>query len=260
VGTGLVLFLYQKVEQSHSRREAVSESHGSLGEIAGLPASQIPGGTLMNSTFTTQQGECTRRQSMLTAWVGMVLAFSLAACQVKPETNTSGSELLHNIRAGTEAHAAAPPLPRGTVDPMAMLAAHNRWRADVGVPPLTWSHKLAEISQSWADHLSTNGCTMYHSDTSYGENIYQASALIWSDGRRDLQKKTPQQVTDSWGSEIQYYNYANNRCSGVCGHYTQVVWRATKEVGCAMSVCGNNSQIWVCTYDPAGNEVGRRPY
>jgi pathogenesis-related protein 1 len=198
---------------------------------------------------------------MLTAWVGMVLALSLAACQGKPEVNSTGSDLLHStIRAGTVAHAAAPPLFRGTVDSEAMLLAHNRWRAEVAVPPLTWSHKLAEISQGWADHLSTSGCSMYHSNKGYGENIYQASALIWSDGRRDLQTKTPQEVTDSWGSEIKYYSYANNSCSGVCGHYTQLVWRETKEVGCALSVCGNNSQIWVCTYYPAGNELGRRPY
>ena len=101
---------------------------------------------------------------------------------------------------------------------------------------------------------------MYHSGNGYGENIYLATALMWSDGRRDFQHKTPKDVVDSWGSEIKDYNYADNSCSGVCGHYTQLVWKDTKEVGCAMSVCGDNSQIWVCSYSPPGNVVGQKPY
>ncbi|MCI5145928.1 MAG: SCP-like extracellular, partial [Candidatus Electrothrix sp. AR3] len=39
-----------------------------------------------------------------------------------------------------------------------------------------------------------------------------------------------------------------------------VVWKETTEVGCAMSVCNDKSQIWVCSYHPAGNVVGKRPY
>lgn len=146
------------------------------------------------------------------------------------------------------------------VAPSALVAAHNRWRAQVGVPGLRWSDKLAGVAQEWADHLKDNGCTMVHSGNGYGENLYWASPIMWSSGRREFQSKTAQEVTDSWGDEIQYYSYADNSCSGVCGHYTQVVWKDTKEVGCAMTVCGDKSQIWVCSYHPAGNFVGHKPY
>jgi pathogenesis-related protein 1 len=67
-------------------------------------------------------------------------------------------------------------------------------------------------------------------------------------------------VVDAWGNEVNYYSYADNSCSGVCGHYTQLVWQSTREVGCAMAVCGDKAQIWVCTYHPAGNFVGQKPY
>jgi pathogenesis-related protein 1 len=227
---------------------------------------------------TTLSGGTTKLQGKMTVLAGILLAAALGACQSKPESaasslydenissaDSSGWEALEEGSGPTEVAEAASAAPTpatagGTVDATAMLAAHNRWRSGVGVPPLRWSDKLAGIAQGWADHLTSNGCSMYHSGNGYGENIYQASALMWSDGRNELQKKTPQHVTDSWGSEVKFYNYADNSCSGVCGHYTQLVWKTTTEVGCAMSVCGNNSQIWVCSYYPAGNFVGQKPY
>ena len=155
----------------------------------------------------------------------------------------------------------------GNFDPAAFVAAHNKWRAEVGVKEkLNYSPALAVFAQVWADNLKqTNHCQMRHSkpDGKYGENLYWASALNWSDGRKELQKISPQQVVDGWGSEKVDYDYANNSCTPgkMCGHYTQLVWRTTRTVGCAMAVCGDTQQqVWVCQYQPAGNWVGKKPY
>lgn len=152
-------------------------------------------------------------------------------------------------------------------DPEDFVAAHNRWRAEVGVKEkLSYSPELAKSAQGWANMLKkTNHCQMRHSkpDGKYGENLYWGSALQWSDGRRELQQVTPEQVVDSWGSEIADYDYADNSCESgkMCGHYTQVVWRSTTTVGCAMAVCKDSKQqVWVCQYQPAGNWVGEKPY
>lgn len=157
-----------------------------------------------------------------------------------------------------------PQVVAGGVDPAEMVAAHNRWRDEVGVPGLKWSDKLAGAAQGWADRLAGNNCAMQHSGNSYGENIYQASALMWPDGRWEFRAVSPRRPVDAWGEEKQWYDAETGQCSATgkntCGHYTQVVWKGTTEVGCAMAVCGNNSQVWVCNYFPAGNIVGKRPF
>jgi pathogenesis-related protein 1 len=149
----------------------------------------------------------------------------------------------------------------------ALVAAHDRWRAEVGVPGVRWSASLGSAAQQWADHLaSRNACAMRHASRDIlgdtGENLYWASAIRWSDGRRELQKIAPDKVVDAWGSEIRDYDAASNRCAPgkACGHYTQVVWRDSREIGCAMAQCEDKSQVWVCRYRPAGNVVGLRPY
>lgn len=152
--------------------------------------------------------------------------------------------------------------PRRALSKAAVVAAHNRWRAAVGVPPLSWSDYLADTAQSWADYLSgSGGCLIQHSNSGYGENILQATPIIWADGRTAVQKKTAADVIDSWAGEIKDYDYFSNSCrADLCGHYKQIVWRTTRKVGCAVSICPNKGQVWVCHYDPTGNVAGRRPY
>lgn len=152
------------------------------------------------------------------------------------------------------------------VDSAAIVAAHNKWRARVGVGELSYSPELAVSAQAWADNLkNTNACHMRHSkpEGRYGENIFWASAMLWTDGRRELQKVASEKPVDSWGSEKLDYNYAKNSCKPgkMCGHYTQMVWKTSTVVGCAMAVCEDSKeQVWVCQYQPAGNWVGRKPY
>lgn len=163
------------------------------------------------------------------------------------------------------AHAEALPRqdPSQTEWAVSMVRAHNHYRDQVGVAGLSWSSRLADYAQEWADTLAADGCQMRHrTNHLYGENLYWQSAIMWSDGRRELAVVTPEEVVDSWASEMKDYDAISNQCmaGAVCGHYTQVVWRATREVGCAMSPCPDHGQIWVCNYHPHGNIVGQRPH
>jgi pathogenesis-related protein 1 len=155
----------------------------------------------------------------------------------------------------TPAAPSMPYVPQATLEPAlfaGMLAGHNRARAALGEPPLLWSPSLAATAQSWAQHLRAEQCNMRHSRASgLGENLAWAAQ----------QHLSPATVVKLWVDEAASYNRAANDCAAgaMCGHYTQVVWRTTREVGCGYASCGG-SEIWVCNYAPAGNVVGDRPY
>jgi pathogenesis-related protein 1 len=134
-----------------------------------------------------------------------------------------------------------------------MLAAHNEIRARVEVPPLRWSDRLAARAQDWASHLLQERQFYHRPHPAFGENLFEISG-----GRA-----TPADVVGDWASESRDYSYRANACNGVCGHYTQVVWSSTREVGCAVardSGRETSREVWVCNYDPPGNWVGERPY
>jgi hypothetical protein len=140
-----------------------------------------------------------------------------------------------------------------------MTAAHNAARAavkpaaDPPLPPDAWSSTVAASAQAFADK-----CVFEDTGPPYGSNAFAGTGSY-----------TPAEVVASWVSEDAHYDYATNTCAvgQMCGHYTQVVWRGSTEIGCGMANCTINSpfgrgpwQLWICNYNPPGNYVGESPY
>jgi pathogenesis-related protein 1 len=130
-----------------------------------------------------------------------------------------------------------------------MLAAHNAVRARVGLAQLVWSAALARTAQEWAERLVARREFGHRPGTPLGENLFSITGGA----------ATPGMVAGEWAAEAKDYDWGRNRCRGVCGHYTQMVWRETERVGCGVAR-GRGREVWVCNYDPAGNWDGRRPY
>ena len=130
-----------------------------------------------------------------------------------------------------------------------LLAAHNLVRARVGVAPLRWSDRLAARSKDWAETLVARKQFVHRPNSAYGENLFEIAGAT----------AAATEVVQAWAGESRNYDHRSNRCRSVCGHYTQIVWRDTREVGCAVAR-GGGREVWVCNYDPPGNWVGKRPY
>lgn len=127
-----------------------------------------------------------------------------------------------------------------------MLNEHNVKRAlHQDTNPLTWSDELATYAQNYANNYDCSG-NLVHSGGPYGENL----ALGYTDVG----------AVDAWYDEISQYDYSNPGFSEATGHFTQVVWKGTSEVGCAVKSCGG---VWgdyvICSYKDAGNIIGYFP-
>jgi pathogenesis-related protein 1 len=172
-----------------------------------------------------------------------------------------------------------------------ITAAHNAIRAKVqtSMPlgPLVWSPVLADYAQQWATTLASSPSTCaapQHRPGSdlvahgYGENLatFGGAGFNNRDGSAAANVSTAMQAVDAWASEVMCWTYGTIRgteqCNATCttnlhsdgcGHYTQIVWRKSTQVGCGVASCkiGSRTQdIWICNYAPEGNFVGQAPY
>jgi hypothetical protein len=71
------------------------------------------------------------------------------------------------------------------------------------------------------------------------------------------QEMTGQAVSDMWYEEIAQYDFKNGKFSSATGHFTQLVWRGTTQMGIARATASDGSIYAVANYIPAGNVVGQ---
>ena len=134
------------------------------------------------------------------------------------------------------------------------LEAHNEARRDFGSPALRWNEELERDAREWAQRLARENRLRHEprdQREGAGENLWLGSRGVFR----------PQQMIDDLVNEERFFRagkFPNVSTTGNwrdVGHYTQIVWPETREVGCAMA-SGRRSDVLVCRYSPAGNFAG----
>ncbi|KEO91418.1 hypothetical protein EH31_01770 [Erythrobacter longus] len=136
----------------------------------------------------------------------------------------------------------------------AWLTAHNDARQEFGTAPLQWSDKLTREAEQWARQLAREN-TMRHSRPEdrgrTGESLWMGTSGYFH----------PAQMIGFFVEEQRYFQAGRfpdvSRTGNWAdvGHYTQIVWADTREVGCAKASNGRND-VLVCRYYPGGNVLG----
>ena len=137
-----------------------------------------------------------------------------------------------------------------------LLAAHNRERALARVPALEWDAALAADARGWAEALAeTDSFEHSRADPTDpetpGENLWAGTRGAYS----------PEEMVGYWIAEKRDYKPgpipAVSRSGDFenVGHYTQVIWRNTRKVGCAVAK-SRREDILVCRYSQGGNVIG----
>lgn len=155
-----------------------------------------------------------------------------------------------------------------------MLCSHNARRGTFPTPTpvpaiddLEWDQALADIAVGYAAQ-----CTWDH-NTNRSDNYpgYVGENLALFSSGSSVNNLVESTLSNWVEGEMGDYNYGSNSCTPgeMCGHYTQVVWRDTERVGCAVKQCAtftnldpywDNGYLLVCNYSPGGNYVGQQPY
>ena len=142
---------------------------------------------------------------------------------------------------------------------LAILDKHNQLRAlHKDTPDLCYGESGDDITftaESWAQAMA-NAKTMQHSDGKYGENLAYAGTTGTVPGRQEAYLTS----TQAWYDEIKDWDFGSSKSKGgVTGHFTQVVWKGSKQLNCGYATFKNqyNSYYVVCQYYPPGNYAGQ---
>src|SRR5688572_17046062 len=122
----------------------------------------------------------------------------------------------------------------------AILNSTNIYREQHNASSLSWNFTLEDFARDYLDDMSGNSCDFEHSGGPYGENLAMGY-------------KNATAAVEAWGDEREEYDFGNQGFDEETGHFTQLVWKNTTDVGCARKLCDERGWYVVCEYWPRGN-------
>lgn len=129
----------------------------------------------------------------------------------------------------------------GGIFTSAILNSTNVYRSQHNASAVKWNATLESFAARYLDDNAD--CKFAHSGGPYGENL----ALGFPNATASV---------EAWGDERRLYDFRRPDFSEATGHFTQLVWKATTDVGCGRKLCRTGWYL-VCEYWPRGNVIGQ---
>jgi len=128
----------------------------------------------------------------------------------------------------------------------------NAYRAKHSAPPLKWNSTIASFSQQWSDYLLSKNLFQHSGSQLYGEN------LAYFEGYGSDLINLIKMSVDAWYNEVSLYDFNKPGFSAATGHFTCLVWLASKEYGIAISFDPKTTKaIITMNTTPPGNVIGQ---
>ena len=138
----------------------------------------------------------------------------------------------------------------------AALAQHNAYRAKHGVPAMTLDPTVSATAQAWAEKLAETDTFEHEKPNKYGENLY----VTYSTASSMDAKALAEEAIKGWYDEIEKYSFDQPGFTSGTGHFTQVVWKGSTQLGCGAAQGTSvqdgtkfNAFYVACRYNPPGN-------
>jgi len=139
------------------------------------------------------------------------------------------------------------------------LEAHNKLRAKHGAPPMTLNKQLCDMATDYANGLAAKDSFAHASPEerkipqgNVGENL----AMEMTSSPQGF-KAEP--MVMRWYDEVKDYNFGNPGFNPKTGHFTQVVWKGSTELGIGLATYKSGDWykgVLVGRYFVAGNMKG----
>jgi len=126
-----------------------------------------------------------------------------------------------------------------------ILSAHNEYRRKHGTGSLKWSSKLESKAQKWANQLAKKGYLQHEQQSEDGENIACLKG----------EELSGEKASAMWYDEIKDYNFNQQGFNSKTGHFTQLIWESSTELGVGKATASNGMQFVVARYFPPGNHI-----
>ena len=131
-----------------------------------------------------------------------------------------------------------------------ILNNHNYHRKRHQVDSLERNSEIEKVAQDYSEYQASIDQMKHSNNKKYGENLYYCYASYGI-------CVTGEDASQRWYDEVSQYNFNKPGFSSGTGHFTQLVWKGSTQIGCG-AACNNKNKCYVtCNYYPPGNVLSQ---